>query len=69
MSYLQHKSRKTHCIPLHTKWNWLQKSCGKMDAKGMSGLDEEEHKDPTEDPIYNIVTCFVTSLAGEDWAQ
>lgn len=40
-----------------------------MDAKGMSRLDEEEHKDPAEDPIYNIVTCFVTSLAGEDWAQ
>lgn len=69
MSFLQHKPRKTHCMPLLTKWNWLQKPCGEMDAKGMSGLDKEEPKDWTERPIYNIVACFITSLAGDDLAQ
>lgn len=40
-----------------------------MDAKDMSGLDKEEPKDWTERPIYNIVACFITSLAGDDLAQ
>lgn len=45
------------------------KSRGERDAKGMSGLDEKEHNNSTLHPIYNIVTLFVTSLAGDDYAQ